>query len=52
LLLIALAGSGSFTTTKPSLHTKTNIDVIKQILGIDIKIEQINDVLWNVHLEN
>ena len=52
LLLVALAGSGSFTTTKPSLHTRTNIAVIKQILGIDIKVEQINDVLWNVHLES
>jgi len=52
LLLIALAGSGSFTTTKPSLHTITNIDVIKQFMNIDIKVEQINDVLWKVHLEN
>lgn len=51
LLPIALAGSGSFTTTKPSLHTKTNIDVIKQVLGIEIQIEQINDVLWKVYLE-
>lgn len=52
LLLIALAGSGRFTTTKPSLHTTTNVDVIKQILGCEIKMEQISDVLWNVHLES
>ena len=52
LLLVALAGSGSFTTTKPSMHTTTNIDVIKHLLGIEIKMEQINDVLWNVHLES
>jgi RNA 3'-terminal phosphate cyclase (ATP) len=51
LLPIVLAGSGSFTTTKPSLHTKTNIDVIKQVLGIEIQVEQINDVLWKVYLE-
>jgi RNA 3'-terminal phosphate cyclase (ATP) len=52
LLLIALAGSGSFTTTKPSLHTTTNIAVIKQLLDIEMKMEQINDVLWNLHLES
>ncbi|MEP0497458.1 MAG: RNA 3'-terminal phosphate cyclase, partial [Paraglaciecola sp.] len=51
LLPIALAGSGSFTTTQLSLHTKTNIDVIKQVLGIEIQVEQINDVLWKVYLE-
>ena len=28
LLPLALAGGGSFTTTKPSLHTWTNIAVI------------------------
>lgn len=51
LLPIALAGSGSFTTTKPSLHTTTNIEVIKLILGVEIQIEQLNDVLWKVYLE-
>ena len=52
LVLIALAGDGSYTTTKPSLHTVTNIDVIKQMLDVEIKIEPINDVLWNVHIES
>jgi len=50
LLLIALAGKGSFTTTTPSLHTTTNINVIKQVLDVEVKIEQINNVLWKVHL--
>lgn len=50
LLLIALAGSGSFTTTKPSLHTITNINVIKQILGKKILINQLTDKLWHVSL--
>ncbi|MBF7073548.1 RNA 3'-terminal phosphate cyclase [Glaciecola sp. MH2013] len=50
LILIAIAGSGSFTTTKPSLHTTTNIAVIKQILGCNIEITQVNDMLWKVNL--
>ena len=51
LLLIALAGSGSFTTTKPSMHTTTNIDVIKQLLGKEILMKQLTDTLWSVSLE-
>lgn len=51
LLPIALAGSGSFTTTKPSLHTTTNIDVIKQVSGKEIQLKQITDTLWGVSLE-
>ena len=51
LLPIALAGSGCFTTTKPSLHTITNIDVIKKILGKEILVKQLTDTLWGVSLE-
>ena len=51
LLLVALAGSGSFTTTKPSMHTTTNIDVIKQLLGKEILMKQLTDTLWSVSLE-
>ena len=40
LLPMTLAGKGSFSTTKPSLHTMTNIDVIKKFIEIDIKVEQ------------
>ncbi|KPH94765.1 hypothetical protein AMS58_09580 [Pseudoalteromonas porphyrae] len=50
LLPIALAGSGSFTTTKPSLHTLTNINVIKHILGKEIKLKQLTESLWHVSL--
>ena len=51
LLLIALAGSGSFTTTNPSLHTTTNIDVIKQILKREIKITPLTRSLWQISLD-
>jgi len=50
LLLIALAGSGSFTTTALSLHATTNIEVIHQLLGIDLKVEQLTPLLWRVSL--
>lgn len=50
LLPIALAGSGSFTTTKPSLHTITNINVIKHILGKEIQLKQLTQCMWHVSL--
>ncbi|MGQ8365367.1 RNA 3'-terminal phosphate cyclase [Glaciecola sp. 1036] len=50
LLPMALAGQGSFTTTKPSLHTLTNIDIIKMFLDIEIKVSQITDLLWKVEI--
>jgi RNA 3'-terminal phosphate cyclase (ATP) len=37
LLPMALAGGGSFRTVTPSLHTKTNIDVIRRFLDIRVK---------------
>jgi RNA 3'-terminal phosphate cyclase (ATP) len=36
LLPMALAGGGSFTTTTPSLHTTTNIEVIRCFLEVEV----------------
>ena len=38
LIPFALAGSGSFTALKASLHTMTNIDVIRRFLGVHIEV--------------
>ncbi|MEM7184234.1 MAG: RNA 3'-terminal phosphate cyclase [Spirochaetota bacterium] len=50
LLPMALAGAGSFTTTVPSLHTRTNIDIIQQFLDIPIAVVQVNESLWKLTL--
>ncbi len=50
LIPMVLAKQGRFTTTKPSLHTLTNIDVIKQMTGIEIKCTQVNDKQWQIAL--
>lgn len=42
LLPMALAGEGSFLTLPLTLHTQTNIEVLKQFLEIDIHIEQVS----------
>jgi RNA 3'-terminal phosphate cyclase (ATP) len=38
LLPFALAGGGSFTTTTPTLHTTTNIEVIRSFLEVEVDI--------------
>jgi len=48
LIPMALAGGGSFRTTKPSLHTTTNAQVIQRFLPVPIRIEQENELAWRV----
>ena len=38
-----LAGGGSFVTGPLSLHTTTNIDVIRRFLDVDIAIRSLGD---------
>lgn len=40
LLPLALAGSGGFTTVRPTRHTLTNVGVIARFLPVPIRIDQ------------
>jgi RNA 3'-terminal phosphate cyclase (ATP) len=50
LLPIALAGIGSFRTTKPSLHATTNAAMIQRFLPVSIRFEQESDLVWKVNI--
>lgn len=50
LIPMALAGEGSFTTVKPTLHTITNIEIIKKFLNISIDVEQLNEHKWKINV--
>ena len=50
LIPLALAGGGSYTTGQPSLHTTTNIEVIKMFLDVRIKTRQIEDSVWKIEV--
>jgi RNA 3'-terminal phosphate cyclase (ATP) len=39
MLPMALAGGGSFTVDRVSLHARTNADVIAHFLPVDIRFE-------------
>jgi RNA 3'-terminal phosphate cyclase (ATP) len=48
LIPMVLAGGGTFRTTKPSLHTTTNAEVIQRFLPVPIKVEQERELGWGV----
>jgi RNA 3'-terminal phosphate cyclase (ATP) len=50
LLLLALAGGGSFRTVEPTLHTTTQIDVIRLFLKSDIVCERESERVWRIEV--
>jgi RNA 3'-terminal phosphate cyclase (ATP) len=51
LIPVALAGQGVFLTQTPSSHTKTNIAVIRQFMGIQFKLDEIRPGAWLIDLD-
>jgi RNA 3'-terminal phosphate cyclase (ATP) len=52
LIPMALASGGSFRTTKPSLHTTTNAEVIQRFLSVPIRVGQESELVWRVIVGN
>lgn len=50
LIPLALARGGSYTTGQPSLHTTTNIEVVKMFLDIKIKVRQAEGDVWKIEV--
>ena len=50
LITLALAGGGSFLTGAPSLHTTTNIEIIKTFLNVDIRVTPASDQTWEIEV--
>ena len=48
LIPLALTGGGAFITAKPSLHTTTNMDVIRRFTGIGLKAVEIEPGKWRI----
>jgi RNA 3'-terminal phosphate cyclase (ATP) len=51
LIPLSLAGGGSFTTGQPSLHTTTNIEIVKKFLDVEISSEQVSERRWKFEVE-
>jgi len=50
LLPLAITGAGSFMTLEPSLHTKTNIELIKKFMDIDFSLERVTEKRWLIEV--
>ena len=50
LIPMALAGGGTFTTVKPTLHTKTNAQVIQRFLSVGIEQREIGAGVWQIRI--
>jgi RNA 3'-terminal phosphate cyclase (ATP) len=50
LIPYALAGGGSYTTGQPSLHTTTNIEVIKMFLDVEISARPSDSGVWKIEV--
>jgi RNA 3'-terminal phosphate cyclase (ATP) len=51
LLPMALAGRGSFRTTKPSLHMTTNVSIIQRFLPIRFEVQQESEQIWRASVD-
>jgi RNA 3'-terminal phosphate cyclase (ATP) len=51
LIPMALAGGGSFLTLEPSLHTTTNIDVIRKFLDVDFDVEKLSTDVYRISVK-
>jgi RNA 3'-terminal phosphate cyclase (ATP) len=50
LIPLALAGGGSYTTGQPSLHTTTNIEIIRKFLDVEIKLTPVEGDTWRIEI--
>ena len=50
LVPMAIAGSGSFTTLKPTRHTTTNIEVISRFLDLKIEVKRASERAWSIEV--
>ena len=48
LMPMAIAGGGGFVTTSPTQHTRTNIAVIEEFLGVTVALTDLGKQCWRV----
>lgn len=51
LIPLALARGGSYLTGPPSLHTTTNVEVVRKFLPVEIEVGRVGGEVWRVSVE-
>jgi RNA 3'-terminal phosphate cyclase (ATP) len=52
LIPMALAGGGKFRTLSPTKHTKTNVEIIKNFLDVEIAVIEYDRNQWEIEIWN
>jgi RNA 3'-terminal phosphate cyclase (ATP) len=52
ILPLALAGGGSFVTMPVTLHTTTNIEVVRMFLNVRIVVTEVDQDKWRIDVES
>lgn len=52
ILPMSLAGGGAFLTSAPSLHTTTNIEIVRKFLPVDIKLSELPGGLARIEISS
>jgi RNA 3'-terminal phosphate cyclase (ATP) len=52
LIPLALAGGGSFETLRPSLHFRTNLEVIRRFLDVAVNVQALEADRWRVDVSS
>jgi RNA 3'-terminal phosphate cyclase (ATP) len=52
LIPMALAGGGKFRTLSPTRHTKTNVEIIKKFLDVEIAVIEYDQNQWEIEIWN
>jgi RNA 3'-terminal phosphate cyclase (ATP) len=52
LLPFALAGGGSYRTLPPTLHTRTQVEVLRAFLGSETRMKAATDSVWLIEISS
>jgi RNA 3'-terminal phosphate cyclase (ATP) len=52
LIPMALAGGGKFRTLSPTKHAKTNVEIIKKFLDVEIAVIEYDQNQWEIEIWN
>ncbi|MBV9958818.1 MAG: RNA 3'-terminal phosphate cyclase [Acidobacteria bacterium] len=52
LIPLALGGGGRYVTGPLSLHTRTNIEIVRKFLDVKITTAQLSEHVWRIEVEN
>ncbi len=50
LVPLALGQGGGFRTVAPTLHTTTQVDLLKWFLGIEVRVEEVGGGVWELEV--